>query len=114
MKQLMLLAVAAAFLGGCASVASEPVVVAPAAEPVAPAAESVVVAPVASPVEDVSVQPEPVETEIPVAATEAGQTQGEVAGQAAALGHAAAQCEFSLIIHGSGRVLSYCTFYGSS
>jgi PBP1b-binding outer membrane lipoprotein LpoB len=101
MKQMMLLAVAAAFLGGCASVASEPMVVAPAAEPVV--AESVVEAPKAP---EVPVQPEPVVVEVPETATEALSTQGEVAAQTAARGQGGAQGEFSMTIRASGRVQS--------
>jgi PBP1b-binding outer membrane lipoprotein LpoB len=117
MKQMLLLAVAAAFLGGCASVASEPVVVAPAAEPVAPVAEAVeavVAEPAVAKVEETPVQPEPVVTEIPATASEAVQTQGEVAWRTAARGQGAALGEFSMTIQGSGRVQTDAAFDGAA
>lgn len=94
MKQMMLLAVAAAFLGGCASVASESTAVAPPAEPVV--AEPVVTA---APV-----------LEIPATATEAVQTQGEVAAQSAVRGQGAAQGDFSMTIRASGKMQSDAAF----
>lgn len=105
MKQMMLLAVAAAFLGGCASVASEPMAVAPAAEPVI--AESVVEAPKPP---EVPVQPEPVVVEVPATATEAVITQGDVAAQTVARGQGAAQGEFSMTIRASGKMQSDAAF----
>lgn len=110
MKKMMLLAVAAAFLGGCASVASEPVVVVPAAEPVI-VADPVVVTPV---VTEVPVQPEPVVVvpvaEVPATASEAAETQGEIAAQSAAQGQGDARGKFSMIIRASGRVESDAAF----